>query len=147
MPPLDLIDDAEASRLNRMATVANTAGSLLGWLEKQQVVQRLSDSTEDELIDALLAEAENGQGGVSYALLVAVIVRRRRSGGIGRMPFDPSILRWAERMWRIARQRASSSSAEEISVYSGPEVEDVKGSSGSTTLYGPHGQQIRGKGE
>lgn len=142
MSALEIISPSERSDLAYAAVVANTASSLFGWLQEQDVVRRLArQCEEDSLIDAFMScvrvERTEAAVGQAYAILVALIIKRRGSGKIGEIPFAGGDLAWVERIWDLANARSAATSVESMDLTADPGVEHTSHGESGTLLYGP----------
>jgi hypothetical protein len=96
---------AERDALAEAVVVANTSASLLNWLQRNSTVQRLSEESEDSLLDELHRVIRANRRtdvdlGWAYSLLVAIGVRRRaRCELFGSLPIDSALLQWASAIW------------------------------------------------
>jgi len=107
---MSLFTQAELSDLAGGFTVANVPISLWYWLDGHPAVRRVADLvSEDRVLDefgALIRRAERSETILAecYALLTAIIAKRRRAGRIGPPPVDLGTLRWGEPIWARARR-------------------------------------------
>jgi hypothetical protein len=96
----------ELSEIIDTLITVNTPLSLLRWLERFPAVSKLStEYSESALLDEfreLLSKGISSEDSLAtaYAILVAIILLRRREKGIlGNNPIPSGALSWSDRMW------------------------------------------------
>ncbi len=148
---MTLFSQHELDAVAEAATVANTPGSLLAWLEKNPAVQRIVEEySEDAILDALtgaLSAAPRTEVAVAqaYAYLVAIVIVRRRLGDLGTPPIQPEVLRWGPAIWRRAQRTTPSLTTQSVDLMVPPTVEvwDPEASiRGKTELFDSTGSPI-----
>lgn len=107
---MSLFTKAELDHLAGGFVVANAPISLWLWLDRHSAIGRVAELVdEDRILDRLVAllrapERSESVLAEAYALLAAVIAKRRRAGPIGMPPIDLGALRWGESIWARARR-------------------------------------------
>lgn len=139
--------EAETGEIAGAFLIANTPGSFQRWLERSVSVSRMSaELSEDQLLDKiqqnLRAERTEVTAAKAYAYLVALILRRRRAGGLGNMPIVSESLRWAQPMWDFAKRRLSTTSNILIDSHVHPTVK-VQQNVGHPLLVDQQGNPLR----
>lgn len=100
-----ILSSDEINDLKQGVVFANTPRSLLSWLERHPAVRRLSTTlSEDELLREMRKTLSRKRRSahhtaLAYALLVAIILRRRELGQGGDLPVDCESLKWAALIW------------------------------------------------
>ena len=118
--------------------VANTASSLLRWLERNDAVKRIANNfLEDDLIDFIQQQVRKTPRtevglGKAYAFLVALILKRRQQGLLGLPPISPQILRWFNHFWDNAIFRQISTNQSTISSELPPPLLTTQEDNGAT---------------
>jgi len=121
-----ILSDEEMSEITNTLITVNTPLSFYKWLENFPGVRRVSNTfNEEQLLDMFNELAAGGfetedNLAISYAILVAIIIsRRRKKGMLGKNPIPKDVLSWSENMWSYAERNCIASSV--ISIDSCPQ--------------------------
>jgi hypothetical protein len=140
------ISATDQHRLAQAFVAANTAGSLLSWLQDDPTVVRLAMSaTETDLLDLLFPllrteKRTETDAAVSYALLVALGLQRRTKMGDFSTPFSLATLAWGHEIWRRLSRSYVPTNRIELTISQRPTLQATGSDGGGrTVLLDPNG--------